>query len=124
MKNVFKKLMAVLFVLTLGLSLSACSSSNTTTETSAKYTAGTYTGVGTGNNGDVEVSVVVSDSAITSVEVTKHAEPPGIADPALEQIPAAIVEAQSADVDVVSGATNTSNAIIEAVKSALAEAAK
>ena len=85
----------------------------------AEYADGSYTGVGTGMGGDVNVSVTVEGGKIVSVEVGEHNETPGISDPAIEQIPAAIVEAQSADVEAVSGATVTSNAIKEAVKAAL-----
>jgi len=70
----------------------------------------------------VEVHVTLSSDAITKVEVTEQAETAGIADPALESIPQAIVDAQSVDVDAVSGATITSNAIIEAVTAALESA--
>ena len=85
----------------------------------AEYADGSYTGVGAGMGGDVNVSVTVEGGKIVSVEVGEHNETPGISDPAIEQIPAAIFEVQSADVEAVSGATVTSNAIKEAVKAAL-----
>lgn len=47
---------------------------------------------------------------IAKIDVLSHNETSGISDPAFEQIPAAIIEAQSADVDVVAGATKTPNA--------------
>lgn len=65
----------------------------------AEYADGSYTGVGAGMGGDVNVSVTVEGGKIVSVEVGEHNETPGISDPAIEQIPAAIVEAQSADVE-------------------------
>lgn len=80
---------------------------------------GVYTGKGAGLNGAITVDVTVEGGKITKVEVKEHSETAGISDPAIEQIPAAIVEAQSADVDVVAGATFTSNGIMEAVKAAL-----
>ncbi len=88
------------------------------------YTPGTYTGTGNGNNADVPITVEVtfSDDAITAVTVVSHEETPGISDPALETIPAAILEAQSLAVDAVSGATNTSNGILAAVEDAAAQA--
>ena len=61
----------------------------------------------------------MSGGKFTEVKVLEHSETAGISDPAIEKIPAAIVEAQSADVDIVSGATFTSKGIIEAVKNAL-----
>lgn len=86
----------------------------------AGYTAGTYTAEANGNNGPVKVSVTVSADAITAVEITEHAETPGLSDPAISDIPAAIVEHQSLAIDTVSGATNTSNAILTAAAEAIA----
>ena len=80
---------------------------------------GTFTGSAAGMGGAVNVTVTVEGGKIVSVEVGEHSETPGISDPAIEQIPAAIVEAQSADVEGVSGATVTSEAIKKAVAAAL-----
>ena len=82
-------------------------------------TDGTYTGTGKGMHSNIAVTVTVEGGAITSVTVDSQDETPGVSDPAIEQIPAAIVEAGSTDVDAVSGATLTSNGIIEAVNNAL-----
>ena len=86
------------------------------------YTAGTYTAAALGRNGDVKVEVVVAADKIESVTVTEHQETAGIADPAIERIPAAIVEHQSLGVDAVTGCTMTSEAIVEAVALAMAQA--
>ena len=83
---------------------------------------GEYTGAAKGMNGDVAVAVTVKDGKITEVVVTDHKESEGISDPAIEQIPTAIVEKQSTQVDVVSNATVTSNAIMGAVENALESA--
>ncbi len=58
---------------------------------------------------------------ITDVKIVGDGETPGVGTPAIEQLPAKIIEANSADVEVISGATITSNAIIEAVNNALAK---
>ena len=81
-----------------------------------------YTGVAEGHEGDVEVEVEIENGEILEVRVVEHQETDGIADSALEEVPGAIVDAQSTDVDVASGATYTSEAIMEAVDEALAEA--
>jgi len=86
------------------------------------YTAGTYTGTGIGRGGELSVSVVFADDAISEVTVAAHAETPYISDPALERIPAAIVANQSLGVDVVAGATLTSVAVINAVADAVEQA--
>ena len=71
--------------------------------------------------GDVVVRVTMDGDKIANVEIMKQAETAGTADPALETIPQAIVDANSTDVDTVSGATVTSKAIIEAVNDALSK---
>lgn len=56
------------------------------------------------------------------MQVVEHAETAGISDPAIERIPASIVENQSVAVDTVTGATNTSNAILDAVEDCIIQA--
>lgn len=87
-----------------------------------KYTPGTYEGEGQGNNGPVKVSVAFDADSIVSVTVTGHSETAGISDPAIERIPSKIISGQTLNVDTVSGATNTSKAILEAVKSCVEQA--
>lgn len=77
--------------------------------------AGTATGFG----GEVSVVVKMEGDKIVEVIPTGANETPGIGTMAIEQLPAKIVEANSTEVEVISGATVTSNAIIEAVNSAL-----
>ena len=87
------------------------------------YADGTYVGEAAGFGGTIKVEVVVNGGAITEVKVLKHQETPGISDPAIKQIPERIVTANSSDVDKVSGATYTSEGIMQAVKNALLSAA-
>ncbi len=82
-------------------------------------TAGTYEGEAMGKMGNVKVSVVVSENAIESVTVVSHNETEGFFKPVVETIPAAIVAEQSLLVDVVTGSTLSSNAIINATEAAL-----
>lgn len=71
---------------------------------------------------DVVVETVVDADGIYSVTVIQNNETPGIGSVAVEELPGRIVEAQSVDVDGISGATETSRAIKTAVAAALAEA--
>lgn len=80
---------------------------------------GTYQGTAAGYQSDIKVEVTIADGTITAVRVLEADETPGIADPALETIPQAIVDAQRTDVDAVSGATVTSEAIKAAAAAAL-----
>lgn len=86
------------------------------------YQAGTYSAQAKGNNGDVKVEVEFSADAIVKVTVTEHQETPGLSDPAIEKIPQRIVDGQTLHVDAISGATNTSNAILEAVADCVVQA--
>lgn len=88
----------------------------------ALYKDGVFEGVGEGLQGDIKVSVTVANGKISKVEVMEHQESPGVSDPAIEKIPAAILEKQSAEVDTVSGVTYTSDGIKEAVEKALSQA--
>lgn len=130
----FALLMALVF--TLG-ALVACNNDTTTEEPAAteevtteettvtEVEAETLTGEAEGFGGPIEVEVVREGETITAVNVLNHSESvDDIAEvpTALEEVPAAIVEANGTDgVEVVSGATYTSNGIIEAVNAALGQ---
>ena len=87
--------------------------------------ADTVTGVGTAkgyNNGDVTVTITVTDGVITSVVAEGVDQTEGIGSKAIEALPAAMVAGNTLNVDVMSTATLTSNAVIEAAKLALTAA--
>ncbi len=128
-----KKLTALLLSLAMAMSLAACGGNTDPTPTpensepvasqpASGAADGTYTGVGTGKGGDVKVEVTFAGGKITAVNVTEHQETPGISDPALEKIPQSIVDNQSVKLDAVAGATMTSDAILNAVKSCIEQA--
>ena len=71
--------------------------------------------------GTVRVKVTMDGDKIAKIDVLSHSETAGISDPALAQIPEAILAAQSTSVDAVSGATKTSEALIAAVNDALSK---
>ena len=97
----------------------------TETESAEKvtYAPGTYEGSAKGFGGEVKAEVVVTEAGIESIKVTGDSETPEIGGKAMEELPAAMVEKQSIEVDAIAGATVTSDAVKEAVKTAL-EAAK
>lgn len=86
------------------------------------FTAGTYTGTAQGFGGDVTATVTLSEAEITDIQVVGDQETDGLGSVAIEQLPPKMLEAQSPNVDAMSGATVTSNAIIEAVTAALSQA--
>ena len=86
------------------------------------YTPGTYTATAKGFGGDVTVTITVDAEKITDCVVVGDSETAGVGSNAVEQLPAKIIAANSADVDAVSGCTVTSNAVKTAAGTALAEA--
>lgn len=86
------------------------------------YTPGTYTGSAEGRNGLIEVEVSFTDDRIVSIEVVSHNETDGLSDASFEDIPQQVIESQSLAVEVVSGASATSNAVIEAISDAVNQA--
>ena len=85
---------------------------------------GSYEAAVDGQNGDLVVQVVVEGGKIAQVTIVSNQETENIAGPALEKVPAAIVEAGSPDVDGVTGATLTSERVKEAVRLCLDQAKK
>lgn len=83
---------------------------------------GSYEATVDGQNGDMTVRVVVDGGTISEVAVVSNQETENIAAPAIEKVPASIVEQNSPDVDGVTGATLTSGRIMEAVKKCLDQA--
>ncbi len=115
-----KKMLVLLLVFSMILSLAACSPAPAEEPSGEEEVEMvTLEGVGEGFGGDLMVEVTMEGDTITAVEVVSHSETSGISDPAIEGMPAAIVEANSTEVDVVAGATYTSEAIIYAVNNAM-----
>ena len=91
-------------------------------ERELKYMSGTYIGESEGYYSKLIVEVVVDDYNILSIEIIESEEPPILADIVFEKLPPKIIKKNGGDVDVVSGATYTSQALINAVNKALEEA--
>lgn len=113
-----KKLINVTLALLIALGLGACSSNPDTTPS----VSGTFTGTSSGMQGPVTVEMTVEEGKITDIVLTEIHETAGLADVAIERIPAQMVEHQTTTVDTVTGATLASNAIMRAATAA-AEAA-
>lgn len=108
-------------VLAGALLLSGCS--NTAASGGAgKYTAGTYEATAQGYGGSVTVTMTVDADSITDVKAVGENETEGVGSKAIEQLPGAILEAQSCEVDGIAGATFSSDAVLAAAKDCLAQA--
>ena len=137
MKKSNKRLVALSMAAVLAGSMTACQSQpaetaapdttaaeTETTEAAAAggaYTAGTYSASEQGFGGPVTVTITTSDSEITDVKVEGADETAGIGAAALEPLQEAILAAQSDEIDGVSGATITSDAVKKAAAAAIAQ---
>lgn len=117
-----KKCLSLILVLAMVLCMAAYGAAPVQAENANLFTPGTYTGVGAGKNGDITVEVTFSADKIERITVVSHSETPSLSDAAIANIPAQIVESQSLGVDAVSGATYTSNGIVDAVADAVKQA--
>lgn len=80
---------------------------------------GTFTGNGEGFRGNIEVEVLVKDGKIIEINIINSSDDKAFLNKASKGIIEKIINEQNTDVDVVSGATYSSNGIINAVKDAL-----
>lgn len=115
MKKIIVLMTAVLCVASL---LAGCGG------TPERYNAGTYMATAEGYAGDVTVEVEFDKASILSVKVTNHNETVGFGDRAADELPGKIVEAQTWEVDAITSATVTSDAIKAAVKDCISQAEK
>ena len=95
-----------------------------TAAAAVSYAPGTYEGEAIGRNGPVKVQVTVAKDRIESIRVVSHNESAGLSDAPINTLPKTIVDKQSLAVDVFSGATFSSKAVIGAVENALKKATK
>ena len=99
--------------------------SNTTPTTEVPeggYKDGTYQGSGTGFGGMITVQVTVSGGKITAVDILSASGETGSYFASAQGVVSKVLSSQSPNVDAVSGATYSSNGIIQAVQNALSQA--
>lgn len=84
-----------------------------------KYVDGTYTGTGQGFRGETKTSVTVKNGNITDITVLSYEDDKSYFKRAVGKVTSEIVNSQSAEVDAVSGATFSSDGIMESVANAL-----
>ena len=105
--------------------LAACnagpSSSTAASTGEAIYTPGTYTGTATGI-GEVKVTMTFSETAITDVVIDASNETESIGGVAAPTLKDALMAAQSTEIDNISGATVTTNAVKKAAASCIEQA--
>jgi len=104
------------------ISTSSNGSTSTSNSSNGQYKDGTYTGSGSGFGGTTKISVTITNGKITSVNTISNEDTQRYYNRAIGTITNSVISKQSGSVDTVSGATYSSNGIIEAVKNALSQA--
>ncbi len=112
-----KKLLCM--ILTLALALSCAAAFSEAQPEAPLFTPGVYSAEAMGFSVPVKVVIRVSETEIVSVVIDASGQTPALGGAAAEKMAAAIMEAQTPNVDMVSGATLTSTAIIAAATEAL-----
>lgn len=79
---------------------------------------GTYEGLGEGRGGIIKLAVDIREHRIETARVLAQSES-SFAQPCIDDMISRVIEAQSADVDAISGATLTSNGVKSAMKMAI-----
>ncbi|MEH2920289.1 FMN-binding protein [Samsonia erythrinae] len=112
-----KSIPAVLIALMMSFPLSVYSSEV------AQYKDGTYTGKAQGKAAEIVVSVSIKDGKIVNAEVLEHGDTKAMMLSAMDHIVPDLIEKQDINkVDAVTGATLSSQGVINAVKQALEQA--
>lgn len=121
-KKSFRASVVGLFSAAMILALVPGCSSNTSSA-SSDVKDGTYTASAEGfGGGDVSVTITVEDGKITSADVDASSQSADYGQKAAEELGQEVVDGQTYDIDVVSGATMTRNAVSDAVKDAMQQA--
>ena len=109
-------------ILALAMLLASASAFGEAQPQETLFTPGTYTAEAQGIFVPVKVTVTVSENAILNVMIVADGETPELGGVAAGKLAYSIIAAQTPNVDVVSGATVTSKAIIAATTEALTQA--
>ena len=126
-----KHLLTSMLILLLVPVLCACGSQNEepaektyAIAEAGSWTDGTYTAQADGYGGNFDVTVTIADGRIADITASNNDETPEYGGAALESMIPAMIDAQTYDVDAMSGATTTSDSLRDAVARCLEEASK
>lgn len=88
------------------------------------YNNGTYTGTAYGYAGDITVTITIENDVIIDIQAYADGDDPEYYDDAMFYILPQIQQSVSADVDAYSGATYSSQGLIDAARNALSQAVR
>jgi len=86
------------------------------------YRSGTYEGIGNGHHGPIKILVTTNEYKIIKIDIIEEYEMPEVSKFVYEEIPKLVIKKNSADIDMVSGATFTSEGLIKAIEDGLKKA--
>ena len=115
-----KKLLSIMLSMLLISSVTGCSSKTNSTDSGMKD--GTYSSTQQGFGGEVSVTLTIANGKIETAELVGDNETENVGKAALSTLSDQIIEKQSAEIDGVSGATVTSNAVKAGIQACLDEA--
>ena len=105
------------------LLLNGCGNTNTyNISESGNWKDGTYTETAKGKKGDFEVYVTIKDGTVSEISVGDNQETPDKGGVVIDTLPGQMLERQTYDIDAISGATVTSDALKDAVARCLEQA--
>lgn len=110
------KIRLVILMIFISLMLMGCF------ERDVAYQTGTYIGTSEGYYSELTVEVNVDDYNIISINILESEDPPTISDIVFKKLPPRIIKKNKTYIDVISGATYTSKALLNAVENALEDA--
>ncbi|GGH34200.1 flavocytochrome c [Paenibacillus segetis] len=111
------RILSLILVLTIVFTMAACGSK----ENSKTASDGTTTaiGVGSGKHGDIKVEVTLTNGQITEVKVLEQKENEVLAEPVYTQLRETVMQANSVEVDVITGSSVTSKGYLDAIQDAI-----
>ncbi|MGG5330797.1 FAD-dependent oxidoreductase [Enterococcus sp. AZ163] len=84
-----------------------------------EFKPGTYTVAAKGHNSEIEMKVTFSKERIESIAIDSGEESEGLSDQVFERLPQQIIEGQTLNVDVISGASASSQGVIDGIAEAV-----
>ncbi|MDQ0090771.1 urocanate reductase [Paenibacillus anaericanus] len=111
------RILSIIMVLALIFTMTACGSKKNSKEAADGTT--TAIGVGSGKHGDIKVKVTFMDGKIIEVKVLEQKENEVLAEPVYTELKETVMQANSVEVDVISGSSVTSKGYLDAIQDAI-----
>jgi urocanate reductase len=120
-----KRFLAMMLAVLMVFSLAGCTGASTATEepaTEAVGVSGTFEGAGEGKDGAIRVNVTLEKNVITGIEILESHETEGLSEAPMQEVIDQVLTKNSLSIDEVSGASYSTNGLLEAIESALGAA--